>query len=262
MSDVRSRELLLPALALGGCLTLGLIVGGWILGSEIKAMKMADRYVTVKGLVERTVKSDRAIWAVSFKTAGNDLSSVFAKSEEDKSAVLKFFADQGISGGEINVGQIRVMDRQTNEFGGNEEKGSRYIVTQTVTVSSSDVDKVSRAGERTADLVRSGVILAGSGPGQQGGIVYQFSGLNALKPDMITEATRNARASANRFAADSGSEVGAIRSANQGVFSIAANDPGSAASANEEGGGGDAQADASVMKKVRVVSTIDYYLVK
>ncbi len=84
MNDVRSREFLLPALALGGCLTLGLIAGGWILGSEIRAMKMADRYVTVEGLVERTVKSDRAIWAVSFKTAGNDLSSVFAKSEEDR----------------------------------------------------------------------------------------------------------------------------------------------------------------------------------
>lgn len=257
MDTVRSREYAVPALALGVCLMLGLVLGGWVLGAEIKAMKMADRYVTVKGLVERTVKSDRAVWAVSFKTAGNDLPSVFGKSEADKNTVLKFFADQGISGDEVSVGQIRVVDRQTNEYGGNVDKGSRYILTQTVTISSGDVDKVSRAGGKTAALVQAGVVLANGENGQQGGIVYQFGGLNALKPDMITEATRNARASADRFAADSGSKVGPIRSANQGVFSITANEPGNGA---EDGGGGEAQANASIMKKVRVVSTIDYYL--
>ena len=256
----QSRGNVVPASVLGVCLLLGLLLGGWVLGAEIKAMKMADRYVTVKGLVERTVKSDRAVWAVSFKTAGNDLPSVFAKSEADKNTVLKFFADQAIAGDEVSVGQIRVVDRQTNEFGVNMDKGSRYILTQTVTVSSADVDKVSRAGGKASTLVQEGVVLASAGNGQQSGIVYQFGGLNALKPDMITEATRNARASADRFAADSGSKVGAIRSANQGVFSISANEPGSAASAGEEGAGGDAQAEASIMKKVRVVSTIDYYL--
>lgn len=262
MDLARSREYTVPALALGLCLMLGLVLGGWVLGSEIKAMKMADRYVTVKGLVERTVKSDRAIWAVSFKTAGDDLSSVFAKSEADKSTVLTFFADQGIGADEVSTGQIRVADKQTQEYGGPQIKGSRYIVTQTVTVSSNDVDKLSRAGGKTADLVRAGVVLAGSQNGQQDRIVYKFSGLNALKPDMITEATRNARASADRFAADSGSQVGSIRSANQGVFSIAANEPGNAGLALDEGGGNDGQADASIMKKVRVVSTIDYYLEK
>ena len=91
----------------------------------------------------------------------------------------------------------------------------------------------------------------------QGGIRYEFTGWNALKPDMITEATRNARASADRFAADSGSQVGSIRSANQGVFSIS---PAGSGAAPDEGGGGDA--DASIMKKVRVVSTVDHYLVR
>jgi hypothetical protein len=91
-------------------------------------------------------------------------------------------------------------------------------------------------------------------------VVYKFNGLNALKPDMITEATRNARASADRFAADSGSQVGSIRDANQGVFSISASNAGS--STGDEGGySSDQQAEASIMKKVRVVSTIDYYLV-
>lgn len=253
-------ELFRGRIASGALLMFGLVLGAWILGSQIKQIKMADRYVTVKGLVERSVKSDRATWAVSFKTAGDDLQSVFAKSETDKDRVLKFFADQGVSPAEISVGQIKVVDKQTNEYSAN-DRGSRYIVTQVVTVSSGDVDKIARAGEKTAALVQAGVVLAANENGQSSGIVYTFGGLNALKPDMITEATRNARASADRFAADSGSRVGSIRSANQGVFSISAGGPGAASAADGEGGGGDAAADASIMKKVRVVSTIDYYLV-
>ena len=45
---------------LGALLALGLIVGGWALGSQIKATRLGDRYVAVKGLVERRVKSDLA----------------------------------------------------------------------------------------------------------------------------------------------------------------------------------------------------------
>lgn len=248
----------MPAAVLGGCLLLGLVFGGWVLGSQIKDTKLADRYVTVKGLVERTVKSDSAIWPVTFKETGNDLQQVYAKSEEDRAAVLKFFGAQGIATQEISVGQIQVTDKQANEYGNN-QGGPRYIVQQTVTVSSSDVDKVAKAGQKTAQLLQAGIIVVG-GYGQ--GIRYVFNGLNALKPDMITEATKNARASADRFAADSGSQVGSIRSANQGVFSISAADAGSGASPTEEGGGGGQSPDSSIMKKVRVVSTVDYYLVK
>jgi uncharacterized protein len=255
----RSAGMVGPAAVLGGGILLGLVVGGWLLGAQIKAMKLADRYVTVKGLVERTVKSDTAIWPVSFKEAGNDLPGVFAKSEADKVAVLKFFAGQGITQPEITVGQIQVTDKQTNEFNGN-FTGPRYIVQQTMTVESRDVDKITRAGEKTAQLVQAGIVLGGENG--QGGIAYKFTGLNALKPDMITEATRNARASADRFAADSGSQVGPIRSANQGFFSISAANAGSASGGDEDGGGGDVQADASIMKKVRVVATVDYYLVR
>jgi hypothetical protein len=251
---------LVPAGVLGGCMLLGLVLGGWLLGMEIKETRLSDRYVTVKGLVERTVKSDSAVWPVTFKETGNDLQQVYAKSEEDRAAVLKFFAAQGITPQEISVGQIQVTDKQANEYGGSNTSGPRYIVQQTVTVNSGDVDKISKAGQKTAQLLQAGIIVVG-GYGQ--GIRYVFNGLNALKPDMITEATKNARASADRFAADSGSQVGTIRSANQGVFSISAADAGSGMAPGEDGGGGQAEnPDASIMKKVRVVSTVDYYLVR
>ena len=178
---------LVPAAVLGGCMLLGLVLGGWMLGTEIKETRLSDRYVTVKGLVERTVKSDSAVWPVTFKETGNDLQQVYAKSEEDRAAVLKFFAAQGITPQEISVGQIQVTDKQANEYGGNNNSGPRYIVQQTVTVSSGDVDKISKAGQKTAQLLQAGIIVVG-GYGQ--GIRYVFNGLNALKPDMITRRRR------------------------------------------------------------------------
>ncbi len=243
---------------------VGLIVGGYLLGIEVRDFKRADRYVEVKGLVERTVKSDNATWTLNFKEPGNDLSPVLSASEKDKNTVLAFLSGQGFKAAEITVGAIEVTDRTTEQYNNN-ERGPRFIVSQAITVQTSDVDRVAAANAKTADLVRSGVVIASnSNDGGSGGIVYKFTGLNALKPDMITEATRNARAAAARFAADSGSEVGAIRSANQGVFSVSAENAGP--SVNDQGDGnnfnGEQQADASIMKKVRVVSTVDYYLVK
>jgi len=138
-----------------------------VLGSEIKDIKLADRYVTVKGLVERTVKADMAIWPVSFEETGNDLPQVFAKSQTDKEAVLKFFAAQGVTPKEISVGQIKVTDKLANEYSGN-NTGPRYIVEQTVTVQSGEVDKIAKAGEKTADLVQAGIVVGGSEG--QGGI--------------------------------------------------------------------------------------------
>lgn len=255
--DVRS-PLLLPFLALGLLLMVGLVAGGGLLGREVRDFKRADRYVEVKGLVERTVKSDSATWPISFSEAGDNLPAAFAASEKDKAAVLQFLAQQGFTGASVSVGSVGVTDRSAQQYTSNTH-APRFVVQQTITVESSDVDKVAAANTKTGDLIGAGVVIS-SGGGNGGGVMYNFTGLNALKPDMITEATRNARASADRFAADSGSQVGSIRSANQGVFSISAANAGS--STGEEGGyGPDQQAESSIVKKVRVVSTIDYYLV-
>jgi hypothetical protein len=237
----------------GLLLMLGLIVGGWILGSQIKATRLADRYVTVKGLVERNVKSDLAIWPIAFKESGANLQSVLQQSEKDKQSVLAFLKSQGFTDAEISVGDLGVTDRAADIYNNNTKPDSRFVVSQTITLTTKNVDRASVAGSRAADLVRAGVVLSNSG------VTYRFTGLNSLKPDMITEATRNARAAATRFAQDSESEVGPIRSANQGVFSISA---ANAVSGGEGDGEMPMNADSSVMKKVRVVTTVDYYLIK
>jgi hypothetical protein len=242
------------AALLGLLLALGLIVGGWALGAQIKATRLSDRYVNVKGLVERKVKSDLAVWQLTYKEAGDDLSLVYAKAESDKKTILEFLADQGIQSSEIELAVIRVVDTQANEYGGSTRAARRYIVEQQITVRTSRVDQVVAAAQKTMLLLQKGIVLS-TNPGQ--GVAYQFTGLNSIKPDMITEATRNARAAATRFAADSGSKVGSIRQANQGVFSILAVDQGGGDGGE---GGGNFNGDSSVMKTVRVVTSVQYFL--
>ncbi len=241
-------------ITLGGLLAIGLIVGGWLLGSQIKATRLSDRYVSVKGLVERTVKSDLAIWSLSYKEAGDDLAQVYAKTEADKKTILEFLQQQGIQSSEIDLGVIRVVDTQANEYGGPQRPAHRYIVEQPITVRTSRVDQVGAAAQKSLVLVQKGIVL-NSERGQA--LSYKFNGLNSIKPDMISEATRNARSAAERFASDSGSKVGAIRTARQGVFSIVAANQGGAGG---EDGSSDYNADASLMKTVRVVTSVDYYL--
>jgi hypothetical protein len=241
-----------------GILAIGLIVGGWILGAEIKATRLSDRYVTVKGLVERKVKSDLAIWPLSYKEAGDDLSVVYAKTEADRKTVPQFLDQQGLQASEIELGIVRVIDTQANEFGGGANRApDRYIVEQQITVRTPRVDQVAAGAQKTMQLLQKGIVL-NSNPGQ--GLIYKFTGLNSIKPDMITEATRNARAAADRFAADSGSKVGSIRQANQGVFSILPTDRGSEGGGPDEAMPGNLAGDGSLMKTVRIVRTVEYYL--
>lgn len=176
---------------------------------------------------------------------------MYAKTENDKKTILDFLDHQNIKPSEIELGVIRVVDTQANEYGGNTRAPHRYIVEQQITVRTPRVDRIAAAAQKTMQLLQKGIVLT-SNPGQ--GLAYKFMGLNSIKPDMITEATRNARAAAARFASDSGSKVGSIRQANQGFFSILPTDQASETSE------GNFSADSSLMKTVRVVTTVQYYL--
>ena len=244
---------------LGLLLALGFVAGGWVLGAQIKATRLGDRYVAVRGLAERTVKSDLAIWPIDYKEAGDDLSSLYSKTEADRKVILQFLNQQGIQSSEIELGVVRVVDTQANEFGGGNRAPHRYIVEQQITVMTARVDQVAAAAQKTMLLLQQGIVLT-SNQGQE--LSYKFTGLNAIKPDMITEATRNARSAAVRFASDSGSSVGEIRQANQGIFSILPANSGGDTGESNQGGGFVSNPDSSLMKTVRVVTSVQYYLAK
>src|SRR5215469_12834984 len=147
---------------LGLFLALGMIAGGWVLGAQIKAIRLADRYVTVRGLVERNVKSDLAIWPLSYKEAGDELPAVYARTEADKKAILQFLDQQGIQPPETELGTIRVVDTQANEYGGGNRAPHRYIVEQQITVRTSRVDHLAAATQKPLQLLQTATMVNGN----------------------------------------------------------------------------------------------------
>ena len=226
---------------LGGCLLIGLVALGWLLGHAALEVKALERVVVVKGLSEREVPADIAIWPLTFQEANADLNGIFEAIQRKNTLVSEFLVGHGIPKEEITIAPPAVTDLYAQSYGDKGQILYRYTGSSTVTVYSTKVDAVRAAMQDVIALGKKGVAL--SGEGYQGQTQFVFSGLSALKPDMIEEATRNARSVAEKFAADSDSRLGKIRSAQQGQFSIENRD-----------------STTPHIKRVRVVSTVEYYL--
>lgn len=226
---------------------LGIAVGGFFPGYYYYKTLHDNRSVTVKGLAEMNVKADLAIWKIKFKTTGNDLSALQQKMTNDLRIINNYLAKQGFNGDEVIVGRINTNDLMANQYRDARASESRYILDQTITVHSTQVDKVEQTLREIGELVAQGVIFEYQDYGSP--VTYIFTGLNQVKPQMLEEATRNAYASALEFAKSSNSKVGRIKTANQGVFSILPREQ--VEGVNES---------AEIDKTLRVVSTIVYYL--
>jgi uncharacterized protein len=237
MSEPISRSLVV----LGASLLLGLIALGWLLGHAAIRVKRLDRTVVVKGLSEREVPADIAIWPLSFQEANNDLNALFSSLQRKNAAISEFLARHGISREAITVAAPHVTDLHAQTYGDKNNILYRYTATSTVTVYSNDVEAVRKAMKDVISLGKQGIALGGEG--YQGQTQFVFTGLSKLKPEMVEEATKNARSVAQEFAEDSESRLGKIRSAQQGQFSIE-----------------DRDSTTPYIKKVRVVSTVEYYL--
>ncbi len=233
-------------LMIGGLLVaFGIAVSGFFIGDGFLEGRKQTRFVTVKGLAERTVRADIADWPLRFTAAGDDLSMVQDKIEADTNTITNFLVQGGVPKDDIIPQRLEVVDQLAQQYRQGSIQGNRFIITRTVLARSGEVDTLEKLSRDTGDIVKQGVILSDmTGPS------FSFTGLNAIKPEMIAEATKNARASAEQFAADSGSEVGAILRANQGYFQILP------LVQDRYGMGETAQSD----KIVRVVTTIDYLL--
>jgi len=227
-------------------LALGIALAGFFVGNGFFRGRATDRYVTVKGISERDVTADLALWPISFVAADNDLGAAQMKIKKGQQQIMAFLSDHGISAGEAEVQRLEVTDVMANAYRSGPVE-YRYIIEQTVMVRSDDPEKISRTSQAVGELVDAGVVL--SSRGYPGGPTYLFNRLSELKPEMIAEATANARRAAEQFAIDSGSRLGKIRRADQGVFQILARD-------RTPGVGEEGQKE----KTVRVVSTVQYYL--
>ena len=229
-------------------LALGLAVAGFLIGDGFARGRRTDRYVEVKGLAEREVTADLALWPLQYAVSADDLAAAQAQITRSTEQVLEFLKKHGIDASATELQNLQVIDANTARYQP-ERRGPRFIIEQTLMVRSEKPEVVRAASQRVSELVAAGVVLSSSGEYGAGGPTFIFNGLNELKPPMIAAATANARAAAEQFARDSGTSLGGIRQANQGVFVILPRDQ--APGVNEGG---------QLRKIVRVVSTVQYFL--
>ena len=220
---------------------VGLIVLGAMIPRAVEKYRSYDRTVNVKGLCEREVKADKVIWPVVYKVMANDVQSIYDQTDAGNARIISFLESGGIEADEITVAVPQISDKLANEYGDN-NRAFRYIAKNVITVCTSDVDKVLALMSRQSELLKKGVVTDGSNQWENP-VEFRYEGLNDIKPEMIEEATRNAREAAQKFAKDSDSRLGKIKTANQGTFTIENRD-----------------SNTPYIKKVRVVTSVTYYL--
>jgi hypothetical protein len=240
-TDMTQSRGIAAAFVLGAFLCAGLIGLGWWATQGALQVKGLERSVTVKGLAEREVPADIAIWPIRFTDADNDLVALYNRVQQHNDLVLDFLVGQGFEAQAISVAPPAVVDRVAQGYANANELPFRYSASSGITVYTPAVELVRQAMTRLGDLGQAGLAISGAESGAAA--QFLFTGLNDLKPEMIEAATRNAREVAAKFAADSDSALGKIKRASQGLFSIE-----------------DRDSNTPYIKKVRVVSTVEYYL--
>lgn len=208
-----------------------------------------DRTITVKGLATKDVDADLAVWSLSFNVASETLAEAQANLAAAEKTVRDFLVANGVGPDQIRLQNMNVVDRKAQIYNNGGDTTLRYILSETLVARTNDVAAMVKASQSVSELVKSGVTLGDPNGGTNPVPQYLFTKLNDIKPELIAEATKNARLSAEQFAKDAGQEVGSIRTANQGYVQIEARDPG----VNES---------ETPQKTVRVVTTIDYLLGK
>ncbi len=228
------------AFVLGVLLCVGLALLGYFVSGGIIRIRALDRTVEVKGLSEREVPADIAIWPIRFNEADNDLNLLFLTLEQKNAAIEAFLKKRGFKEDEISISAPAIQDRQAQGYSDAQIK-FRYSGASTLTVYTRNVDSVRNAMKDMVELGKQGIAIAGQDYDAK--TEYLFTRLNDIKPEMVEEATKNARLVAEKFARDSQSGLGKIKRAVQGQFSI-----------------DDRDSNTPHIKKVRVVSTLEYYL--
>ncbi len=220
-------------------LTAGLIIASLVIAGAVRDFRISDRFVEVKGFAEREVIADLAIWPINYQLVGNSLDELRTAIDRADESVIAFLKLRGFTDAEISRSPPRISDQWVYAVEGH-RPANRYTAERGITLRTDRIDAVRTALEESAELVSQGVVLT---PGWGQTAQFLFTGLEAIKPDMIAEATADARRAAAQFAADSEAAIGPIRSARQGFFSINERDQ-----------------STPEVKVVRVVTTIEYIL--
>ena len=232
----------------GSIFLLGLAVffcGGQI-NDGLKHFRSFDRSVTMKGLAQRDVSADLAIWPIAYTETGNDLTELQDLMDARGRTIQSFLKKNGVKDSEVELQQVKVQDLMAQSYRQNNVTAGRYILTQTYLVRTDNIEAVSNAAKKLGDLIRQGIVFSQNSSTTP---TYLYTKLNEVKPEMISEATKNARKAAKEFAKNSDQKVGGIKYASQGIFQILPRDKTYTLPESQQKN-----------KTVRVVSTIQFYL--
>ena len=227
-------------------LAVGIALGGFFPGYYYYKTHINNNTVTVKGLAEKNVVADLAIWRLKFVVTSNNLRSAQQQITSQAEKINSFLIEQGFTKEEINIGRIETNDLMANPYRGNDANTSRFILTQSITIKTPKVLLVKQSLPQTDSLIAEGIVFDNN---DSYPVSYIFTKLNEIKPQMLAEATRNAKDAAKEFAKNSGNSVGKIHRANQGIFSILAQDQSETSFESQQ-----------INKTIRVVSTVEYWL--
>jgi hypothetical protein len=232
---------------------IGIALAGYFIGNSYLKARLQDKYVIVKGLSEREVAANLAIWPINIKAIGNNLTEVNYKIELDRKKVISFLIKHGFTAEEIEIGSYNVNDLNADPYRNERSENFRYLINASIILKTTNVKLVEEVLKFQNLLVQQDVVLASE---NSEGPFYEFTDFNRIKPEMLEEAIKNARKSAYKFAEDSGNNIGSLRKANQGVFLISPAIGGEGADeySNKQA------ARKSVHKKIRLVTTLEYFL--
>lgn len=217
-------------------LAVGIAVAGWFVNSGIEKMAFKDRAVVVKGLSTRDVQADYVVWPLDFCVRGNDISALYSDLAQIEQTARKFFMERGFQESDMTRGNISIDDNWASYYDRKPE--FHYTLRTSLVISTADVERVIANQGCQSELLKKGVILQS----YDWNTDFQYNGLPSLKPEMVQEATQNARAVAQKFAEDAQCRLGSIQQANQGQFSV------------------ESDSNQPWIKHVRVVTTVSYYL--
>jgi hypothetical protein len=237
-------------LMLGLVIAIGNMLCGWFIAKGLYNIRIGDRYVSVKGLSEKPVKADLAIWNIGFKAANDDLAVASEKISTDQKAIMQFLTAHGLTSSEIELQQTSVIDQQATEYSSGNKAPNRYIISAAIQVRTDKIELIRQISAATGELIGKGIVLVGKDYGANPR--YLFTKLDSIRPKMMEEATESARLVADQFAINSHTHLGSIKRASQGVFQVLSGDK----SASTD----DAEQEKNVNKIIRLVTSIDYFL--
>lgn len=201
---------------LGVCIATATVFSSWLISrAMIQVKRIGSEVIDVTGSAERVIRSDQALWTGEFSRRAPEMTAAYQQLKEDLGKVKAFLESRGIKPEEVVVNAVStgILYRK-NEKGNDTNEIEAYLLRQSVTVASREVEKVSLVSREATELIHQGIELISYAP------QYFYTRLADLKLELLAEASGNAKQRAIQMASHTGNRIGGMRAAKTGVFQI------------------------------------------